>query len=399
MILNINEAGDLTVPVEAILLTYWGSIAHNMYVPKNDPTSIDDIDLLGFVLADIEYYFGLREWGSRGTKEVKDGAYDVVYYEIRKAFSLLLQGNPNVLTALWSNPAHYLSLRPAGATLIKNRHLFVGTHVYYAFAGYAHGQLTRMESREPEEVLEYLGVTAELKARGIHPNHRSEIIPAPADHPEKFAKYTDETLLQNLRRFIRKGENIGYMGDKRKRLVVEHGYDSKNAAHLIRLLRMCKEFMLTGELEVYRTADRDELLSIKRGAWTLGDVKALADQLFAEAKSAKECSTLPLEPDRAGAERLLVEMLSSRHLRSGRVERGDSKKFEIGDQVTFNWWHTASVSGQEKGTILAPEPGQAPDLYRVAFQGRVALIHEGQPYYMLNVTPGKDWGGARMKGE
>lgn len=311
-VFNLNEAGEFQVPEGTFLLTYRGSIAHNMYVPKNDPKSIDDIDLLGFVFGDVENYFGLREWGARGTKEIKDGPYDVVLYEIRKAFSLLLQGNPNVLTALWSNPAHYLMREPAGRTLIESRQIFVGKHVYNAFAGYAHGQMTRMESREPEEVLEYLGLTAELKARGIHPNHRGEVIPAPEDHPEKFAKYMDETLLQNLRKFIRKGENIGYMGDKRKRLVLEHGYDSKNAAHLIRLLRMCKEFMETGELEVYRTSDREELLGIKRGEWPLADVKSLADQLFAEAKAAKEHSPLPSEPDRYKAEKLLVDLLSER---------------------------------------------------------------------------------------
>jgi hypothetical protein len=118
-----------------------------------------------------------------------------------------------------------------------------------------------------------------------------------------------DKLITRLRHFQKKGESIGYMGDKRKRLVLEHGYDSKNAAHLIRLLRMCKEFMETGELGVYRIADRDELLSIKRGEWPLTQVKELATQLFEEAKEAKERSTLPDEPDYAKAEGLLIDLL------------------------------------------------------------------------------------------
>ena len=73
-----------------------------------------------------------------------------------------------------------------------------------------------------------------------------------------------ERLLAANASYQKKGENIGYLGDKRKQLVLEHGYDSKNAAHLIRLLRMCKEFLATGEMIVFRP-DAAELLDIKKG--------------------------------------------------------------------------------------------------------------------------------------
>jgi hypothetical protein len=74
------------------LLAYRGSIAHGMYIPGSDPNSIDDVDLMGIVIGQPEHYFGLQEWGSRGTKEIKQGKYDVVLYEIRKMFSLLTSG-------------------------------------------------------------------------------------------------------------------------------------------------------------------------------------------------------------------------------------------------------------------------------------------------------------------
>jgi hypothetical protein len=296
-------------PDGTMLLAYRGSVAHNMYVPKNDPKHIDDIDLIGFVFGSVENYLGLKEWGSRGTQEVKDGPYDVVLYELQKAFRLLLQGNPNVLTALWTHPTHMLIMSDGAKELIAQRSIFAGKHTYNAFSGYAYGQLTRMESRDSAELEEYLGVTAELKRRGAHPNHKGEEIAAPDGHPAHFAQWGADKLITRLRHFQKKGESIGYMGDKRKRLVLEHGYDSKNAAHLIRLLRMCKEFMETGELGVYRIADRDELLSIKRGEWPLTQVKELATQLFEEAKEAKERSTLPDEPDYAKAEGLLIDLL------------------------------------------------------------------------------------------
>ncbi len=31
-----------------------------------------------------EYYLGLTEYGSRGTVEIKQGAWDIVIYEVRK---------------------------------------------------------------------------------------------------------------------------------------------------------------------------------------------------------------------------------------------------------------------------------------------------------------------------
>ena len=293
-----------------ILLAYRGSIAHGMYVPKDDPKHIDDIDLMGFVVGAKENYFGLKEWGSRGTKDFWEGPYDCVYYEIRKAVSLLLQGNPNIVNMLWCRDEDYLIRTDLGNRLIAERSVFVGKHIYNAFAGYASAQLQKMESRDPAELREYIGVTNELKARGLHPNHKGEVIAAPEDHPKHFTQWVDDKLRQRLLSFQRKGENLGYMGDKRKQLVLEHGYDSKNSAHCIRLLKMCKEFLATGEMQVYRQNDRDELLAIKRGDWELKRIKEYADQLFAEVKAERDRSPLPDGPDHDRANALLIEIVS-----------------------------------------------------------------------------------------
>lgn len=311
---QLKTEDALTVPEGTILTAYRGSIAHNMYVPKDDPKHIDDIDLIGVCIGEPRHYLGLHEWGSRGTKERMQGQYDCVWYEIRKAFSLWLQGNPNVLGMLWLRREHFIDLRPAGQRIVDNRNLFVGKHVYNSFAGYASAQLHKMESREPSEVREYLAVTAELKYRGIHPNHKGEQFTQP-DRSEGFAKdianWSADKLMARMAHFQKKGENIGYMGDKRKQLLVEHGYDSKNAAHCIRLLRMAKEFLSTGSMSVYRESDRQELLHIKGGKWTLVAIKELAEQLFAEIKQARDASPLPEEPNHAGAEALLVDILRS----------------------------------------------------------------------------------------
>jgi RNA repair pathway DNA polymerase beta family len=314
-IFNIGEPASICeIPEGTCLLAYRGSIAHGMYIPSTDPSHIDDVDLIGAVIGRTENYLGLSEWGSRGTYEYKRGKWDGVFYEARKMFSLLLQGNPNVLSMLWCEPQHYLYIADAGRLILQNRNMFVGKHVYNAFAGYAHGQLEKMEVRDPVELRQYLAVTAELKRRGAHPNHKGEVfdIPEPTTGVERdCAAWGLDRLLAALAHFQKKGENVGYMGDKRKQLVLEHGYDAKNAAHCIRLLRMCREFMSTGEMLVLRP-DASELLEIKRGKWTLEQIKNHARELFEEIRIARDASQLPPEPDRDGAEKLLVGILSVR---------------------------------------------------------------------------------------
>jgi hypothetical protein len=100
------------------------------------------------------------------------------------------------------------------------------------------------------------------------------------------------------------------MGQKRRELVRRAGYDAKNAAHLIRLLRMGIEFLTEGTLLVEH-ADAAELLDIKRGAWSLEKVKAEAERLFQLAQEAYVRSTLPPEPDRPRAERLCSSLRAS----------------------------------------------------------------------------------------
>lgn len=233
-----------------ILHGYRGSIAHGMFVPKSDPNSIDDKDTMAICVPPPEYYYGLKEFGSRGTEEIKQDEWDIVIYEARKFIGLLAVGNPNVLSMLWLDRKHYITIMEAGQMILDNRQLFVGRHVYRSFTGYAHAQLHKMTHLAFE----------------------------------------------------------GYMGQKRKSLVEKFGFDTKNAAHCIRLLRMSIEFMKDGELYVERP-DAQQLLEIKRGEWSLDQVKAEADRLFKQAENAYLDSDLPKQPDMEAVSNLCVEVV------------------------------------------------------------------------------------------
>ena len=89
------------LPEGLISLCWRGSVAHGMHVPKSDPDSIDDKDVMGIYIAPIEHYLG---FGRRDVYEKWEGEWDCVFYELRKFIGLLLQCNPNVLSLLWLIP-------------------------------------------------------------------------------------------------------------------------------------------------------------------------------------------------------------------------------------------------------------------------------------------------------
>jgi predicted nucleotidyltransferase len=235
------------LPQNVILLGYRGSIAHGMYMDPMRPEGIDDKDIMGVCIAPQSVYYGLDNLEQ---KERKLREWDSVVYELRKFVKLLEGSNPNVLSLLWLQENHYIYVDVYGERLINNRELFVSKKIYHSFTGYAYAQLKKMTHLAFE----------------------------------------------------------GYMGQKRKSLVEKFGYDTKNAAHCIRLLRMGIEFLKEGELHVHRE-DAPQLMEIKLGGWTLEQVQKEAEYLFKRAEAAYDSCTLPKAPDHDKINALVVGML------------------------------------------------------------------------------------------
>lgn len=289
-----------------VLLARVGSHSHGTYLAPDDPCAVDDIDYMGFVVPPLDYHLGLKEF-EHWTLQFED--LDVVLYSLQKAFRLLLKGNPNIIGTLWLRPDDYVWQLPEAQWLFNRRALFSSKAAADAFHGYAYGQLKRMEAFDVGRMAEYEQLTTMLVDRGLTPQ---AVLAADANKLHHLASSirTSAELLNRFRK-LHKEYFSGYMGTKRKGLVKRYGYDVKNAAHLIRLLRMGKEFLETGELQVYRTADAQELRDIKRGEWTLQQVKDEADRLFAGLRVAETESPLSAVPDVYGANQLLVRMQRS----------------------------------------------------------------------------------------
>ena len=229
------------------LAGYRGSVAHG-----TAGDIIDDVDIGGVFIPPKSHYFGLTRLNHVERIGVA-GKYDFALFEIKKYFRLLLKSNPNVLSLLWLPQNLYIVQSDWGKQLLENRSLFMSKHLYKSFGGYAYGQLRRM----------------------THPC-----------------------------------TNQAFQGKKRRERFERFGYDCKNAAHLIRLLRMGIESLVTGEINVARH-DAKQLKEIKAGEWTLGQVETEAERLQKLLDEAFVKSALPAKPDYKKAEMLLMDILSS----------------------------------------------------------------------------------------
>lgn len=319
---------------DKVLIT--GTIGSHSY---GTATPASDYDYMSFVMPEEKYLFGIREWRSAGTKDDEyddpvKGFVEHKYFDIRKAISLCTNFNPNIIVMLWLQPEHYEVMTPEGALLVQNRTLFNSKKIYHTFSGYAHGQLQTMggvfnDAEEPNKLLraghlrfqEY--ADSEIKAQR---NYRDELaadkIPAGSLRRKVLEAAYDSGYLnavlalnshskEEVKR-IKDGPITGRMGKKRKDLRDKYGYDTKFAFHTIRLMRMCIEFLKNPEegLKVYRKGiDSDFLYSIREGALTQEEVKAMADELFAEAKEVVKTSPLPDKPDEEAIEKLTIDLI------------------------------------------------------------------------------------------
>lgn len=231
-----------------ILMATVGSHSHGTYVKPTDG-GIDDVDILGVCVPSKNYYLGLDTFTHLCTWVDE---YDITVYEARKFMNLLLKNNPNVIGLLWLEPNLYKIRTPLGNLLIENREIFSSKQSYKSFTGYAHDQLRKMQT----------------------------------------------------------GAFKGYMGEKRRKLVEKFGYDTKNAAHLIRLLRTGMEFLSSGELNVMRH-DSGQLIDIKQGKYKLEQIQEMATDLFKKSETAFLNSKLPSKPDFKKANELLIHIIET----------------------------------------------------------------------------------------
>lgn len=238
-----------------VLCGYRGSHAHGTYIEPTDKHGTDDVDVFGVYAATREYYCGITGYLRQHDTFTSAGEeLDIESHELRKFLALLVKGNPNVHSHLWLDPADYFLLSRAGRVLVARRSGFISQKMLWSFTGYAYDQMNRMTKMEKK----------------------------------------------------------GYMGAKREAIVVEHGYDIKNAAHCIRLLHTGIELARTGKLVIKLDGEiRDTVLAIKSGQWSFESVQARARTLFDQFHAEKDKANLPPTVEYAWADETAVAVLDA----------------------------------------------------------------------------------------
>lgn len=101
----------------------------------------------------------------------------------------------------------------------------------------------------------------------------------------------------------------------RAALEARHGFDTKHGMHLVRLLRMGREILTTGQVHVWRgpggAGDADELRAIRDGAWDYDHMVEWAEKEDSELNRIyKENSyTLRKSPNRALVEQCVIRII------------------------------------------------------------------------------------------
>ena len=350
-----------TVDTGTILLTRAGSHAYGTSTPTSD------LDVRGVFIPPVEYILGMskiEQYQEAGTADRPD----LVIYELRKYIALAADANPNILEIVFADDSDILSITDVGRILRSNRHLFLSKKARHTFSGYAMSQLKRIESHR-RWLLNPPTTPPKRADFGLEERHAipgDQIKAAEAiirkqveawenalptfgvdvDDPAACIQMRD-LLMQTLtemrlsaddERFQAAGRRVGFdanfldmldrehkytqkhrecdsyqqwcSGRNEARSVLErkHGYDCKNAMHLVRLMRMCEEILRDGVVLV-RRPDAEELLAIRNGAWSYETLMQWARDMDARMASVTAASKLPNTPDRAAINALCVELM------------------------------------------------------------------------------------------
>lgn len=302
------------------------------------------------------------------------GALDVktecVIFDIAKFVGLCATANPNALEILFADESDWLLTTPPWRRLHTERHQFLTKKVRQTFHGYAMAQLKKIKthrawllnppaskpsreafglpraeatlSRDDQQRIER-SIADKIRSYGVDDLDLPK--PARVAVQERLGAFygdvlraSDDELDERVRAVATHALELpphlvsalnaekkfraalkhwdAYQSWKTHRnparaaLEREHGYDTKHAMHLVRLMRMGLEVLRDGELRV-RRSDAHELSAIRDGAMSFDELLATAASLEEAMGQAAATTTLPADVDRERVDRLLAAMLGA----------------------------------------------------------------------------------------
>ncbi|MCA9599297.1 MAG: nucleotidyltransferase domain-containing protein [Myxococcales bacterium] len=295
---------------------------------------------------------------------------ECLIFDVAKLLRLCAAANPNALEILFADEEDWLVDSPEWRRIHAERHLFLTRKVEQTFSGYALAQLKRIEthrawllhppaakpnradfglpqsegtlSRDDDNRIEQ-ALAEKLRAYGVDDIEMpkatrieiqgrlrelvADVVRAPdseieerlraiASHALSLPRDVVTALNAEKRYRAAKKHWDAYQSWAAQRnraradLEARHGYDTKHAMHLVRLMRMGLEVLRDGELRV-RRPDADELNAIRDGALSFDELGRMAAELSAEMRRAAQASRLPAEADHAAVDRLALSSMTA----------------------------------------------------------------------------------------
>ncbi len=175
--------------------------------------------------------------------------YDLAIFGIVKFFQLAMENNPNIIDSIFTPATCVLHCTRVGNLVRENRRLFLHKGAWPKFKGYAYSQLHKLAIKTPQ--------------------------------------------------------------GKRAELVAAHGFDTKFAYHVVRLVGEVEMILLEGDIDLQR--NNEQLKAIRRGEWTeerlrswFADKESHMERVYAE-------SRLRATPDEDQIKALLMQALEEHY--------------------------------------------------------------------------------------
>lgn len=293
-------------------------------------TEDSDVDMRGIFCSDpinlLTPFYPVKE-------VVDETEEDTKFFELSHYMKLLIDQNPNILEVLWVRDEDVLTTTPAYEYFRKHRKDFLSSKIAFTTTGYAFAQLKRIKNHnkwinnpQPEaapQQIDFIKLVQWFGDKKMLPNmfnirdyvdtHRAISfgsnlyglyeMEGGLFRPDGSLKVNfdgDRSKLSVPLALIKldkdnwtlaNDNHTNYWNWKQNRnpvrakLEEENGYDSKHAAHLVRLLRMGYETLITGEVEVFRS-DAKELLEIRNGSLTYDELLKYAEDMDNKIKKA-----------------------------------------------------------------------------------------------------------------
>lgn len=214
-------------------------------------TPESDVDIRGIYLKSSKELLGFEQPAQ--VRKLNSTDADSVIWSLEHAIRCVIKGDANVLEAIHSPHKYIIPGNEGAAEWLLSDHFKQLTVTKRAIRG-------------------YLGFTAAQKLRWIKGNNKP--------------------------------------GSKRTERINKHGYDSKNAAHAYRSIRMAHKMTTTNKFSLDCREFKDKFLAIKNGEVTLENVRTRIDTYWEAVTLALTdgTCTLPDEPDKEALAEFCMEL-------------------------------------------------------------------------------------------